>query len=129
MRCGLWLFVLATTCWSRATAGVGDLTTREADTCIDFSAAAQKRVEACSWMIGRAGLGAANLAIAYHNRGVARQELADLAGALADLTAAIDLAPSARAYLARGWLQCELSWRAADRGDAAAAHASLALGE
>jgi tetratricopeptide (TPR) repeat protein len=129
MRVGLWLFVLATGCWSLATAGAGDLATRQADTCIDFSTAAQQRVEACTWMIGRAELGAANLAIAYHNRGVARQELADFAGALADLTAAIELVPSARAYFARGWLQCELSWRAADRGDSSAARASLALGE
>ena len=127
MRFGVSFFVLAAI--NSAPTPAEDLRTRQADVCIDFSASAQARIESCSWLIGRGGLRTANLAIAHHNRGVARQDLGDFAGALADLTAAIQLAPSARAYFARGWLRCELSWQAADRGDAAGSRAALANGE
>ncbi len=103
--------------------------TRHADVCIDFSASASVRISACTWMIANAGLDPINLAIAYNNRGVARQEAADLSGALADLTAACELHPSARAYFARAWVRCEAAWRADDRGNPAASRAAFALGE
>lgn len=115
-----WLAVTA------APARAEDLSGRAADLCIDASAPASTRIDACTWMIGHAHLGPENLAVALNNRGVARHEAADLPGALADLSAAIRLAPTALSYGARAWVHCSVAWNADDAGDAAASRAAYA---
>ncbi|HZF28413.1 MAG TPA: hypothetical protein VE907_04815 [Gammaproteobacteria bacterium] len=106
-----------------------DLSRGAAALCIDVSAPAAIRIDACTWMIRHGHLRAENLAIALNNRGVAKRETADLAGALADLSEAIRLSPTALSYGARAWVHCSVAWRADDAGDDAASRAAYAAAE
>jgi tetratricopeptide (TPR) repeat protein len=101
-----------------------ELSSPDADLCIDASAPAATRIRACTWMIEHADLGAGNLAVAFNNRGVARHEGSDLTGALADLTEAIRLAPSALSFSARAWVYCSAAWEADDSENYVASRAA-----